>query len=122
MKWILLLSALFNYGYMLVDGLRGFIVGDYFRPQTGEYAGQLGPWSKVVSAIGIDPESGLMKSIFIVLGLLGLSIAVALFRDVHGAKWAFLAISLLSLFYLVPGTFLSVLQLILLGLLWRKMG
>jgi len=46
---------------MAFDGTRALIVGDYIRPQTGEYAGQLGPWAKLVRKIGIAPESTFMK-------------------------------------------------------------
>ena len=48
------------------------MVGDYVRPQSGEYAGQLGPWTKVVEAAGIEPESPVMKGIFVTQGVLGL--------------------------------------------------
>ena len=63
-KWVIVVFALINAGYMTFDGARALIVGDYLRPASGEYAGQLGPWSKLVSMIGIDPESTLMKSVF----------------------------------------------------------
>ena len=49
-------------------GHRAFIVGDDVTPRSGPYAGQLGPWSRVVSAARIEPRPSPMKSIFVVCG------------------------------------------------------
>jgi len=32
-------------GWMLFDGSRALIVGDYVTAKSGPYAGQLGPWT-----------------------------------------------------------------------------
>ncbi len=37
--------------------------------QSTRYAGQLGPWSKIVSLVGIPPRSTFMKLLFILLGV-----------------------------------------------------
>ena len=116
-KWVIILAATFNFGFMVFDGMRALIVGDYLRPKTGEHAGQLGPWSKAVSAIGIDPESTLMKTIFVVWGIAGLALAFCFAINLEWAWTGLLAISIGSLWYLVPGTALSVLQIILLTVL-----
>jgi hypothetical protein len=42
------------------DGSRALIVGDYVTPKSGAYAGQLGPWAKLVAAVGIEPRSTVM--------------------------------------------------------------
>ncbi len=55
----MLLAAL-EAGWMMFDGMRALIVGDYVTPKKGPYAGQLGPWSKLVSAIGLAPRSTLI--------------------------------------------------------------
>jgi len=50
--WIIIVLVAFTAGWMVFDGLRALIVGDYVTPKSGEYAGQLGTWSNVVKAIG----------------------------------------------------------------------
>lgn len=112
-RWIIIILAVLNFGYMTVDGSRALIVGDYFRPETGEYAGQLGPWAGIVSAIGINPESALMKSIFIAWGALGLIFTVSFAMRVRRADNALLFFSLASFWYMFAGTFSSSLQVIL---------
>ncbi len=114
LKWIIILSATINFGFMTFDGARGLIVGDYIRPKTGEYAGQLGPWSKLVKFVGIDPESTLMNLIFVCLGITGLLTTIC-FSIGYGMSWkAMFIISICSVWYLVPGTMLSILQIVLL--------
>ena len=54
--------------YMAFDGVRALVVGSYITPRSGEHAGQLGPWARVVRAVGIPPESTGMKAAFVVLG------------------------------------------------------
>lgn len=113
MIWAIFICALINYGFMLFDGLRGLIVGDYVRPKKGKYAGQLGPWSKLVTAVGIDPDSRTMKLIFVSLGAVGLNCATSLLFT-HSAWWPMWMVSLASLWYLTPGTILSCLQIAML--------
>jgi hypothetical protein len=117
LRWIVIILAVLNFGFMTVDGSRALIVGDYFRPETGEYAGQLGPWATIVSAIGINPESGLMKGIFIAWGGLGLILTVSFAMRVRRADSALLFFNLASFWYLVAGTLSSVLQVIFLLIL-----
>lgn len=106
---------------MTFDGTRALIIGDYIRPETGAYAGQLGPWSLVVESVGIEPESNLMKGVFVFLGSCGLMIALGLVKDLEWAWKGMFVMSIATLWYLVPGTILSILQLVLLLLLkWIK--
>jgi len=108
------LLALGEAGYMALDGIRALIVGDYITPGRGRFAGQIGPWSAVVSAIGIAPRSTLMKGIFAAYGLAWLAVIVAYLA---GARWAWRAMLLaavFSLWYLPLGTLFS---LLVIGLL-----
>jgi hypothetical protein len=114
MKWIIVVLATLNFGYMLFDGGRALISGDYIRPASGAYAGQLGPWSKLVNKIGVDPESTTMKMIFVVWGIIGLVFTACYAMNARWAGNGLLVINILSLWYLVPGTISSVLQIILL--------
>jgi hypothetical protein len=119
LKWILILFSVINYGFMAFDGSRGLISGDYLRPQSGEYKGRLGPWSGLVEAVGIDPESTLMKCIFLILGLTGIAMTIGFAVNADWSWRGLLLISILSLWYLVPGTILSVFQIILLLLIHK---
>ncbi|MEZ4925291.1 MAG: hypothetical protein R3A50_03375 [Saprospiraceae bacterium] len=116
-SWTIVILSSLNYGFMAFDGFRALTIGDYIRPKTGEYAGQLGPWSKLVSAVGIDPESTSMKLIFVAFGLTGLFLTVAFGFKLDWAWKSLLILSFLSLWYLVPGTALSIIQIILLFIL-----
>jgi hypothetical protein len=114
LRWSTVLLCLLQGGYMLLDGARALVVGTYATPRSGEYAGQLGPWTRLVSSVGVEPESTAMKLVFVVLGVLwlGLGISVA-----FGAAWAWglgLALAVGTLWYLVPGTLISI---VVLGLL-----
>ena len=113
-KWVVVFLALMNFGFMAFDGSRALVKGDYIRPKSGEYAGQLGPWSKLVSKIGINPESTTMKVIFLIWGLTGLFITVCFILKMSWAVNGLIMINILSLWYLVPGTISSAIQVVLL--------
>lgn len=120
LKWAIIIIAGINYGYMNFDGARALMVGDYTRPDSGEYAGQLGPWAELVSAIGINPESTLMKTIFLLWGALGLVIVVSMAMGIRKAPKALLILSTLTLWYLVIGTVSCIIVSILLLIYIRK--
>lgn len=104
-KAILLAVCLLQGGYMLFDGMHRLLTGNYF-------GGQLGPWAALVAAVGISPGS--MAPVFVVLGIVWLVGGAAwLFR----ARWStglLIAVSAISLAYLVFGTVLSLIALAIL--------
>lgn len=106
--------------FMTFDGLRALILGDYVTPTTGEYAGQLGPWSDVVGAIGIAPRSTLMKVIFVLFGLAWLGAIAAFVRSIPRSRGTLAVLAVATLWYLPVGTVLSILMLIALALLARR--
>ncbi len=116
LRVLVLLLALLEGGWLAFDGGRALIVGDYVTPSSGTYAGQLGPWSKLVSAVGIDPRSTLMKSIHLGLGSAWLVVIVCFALRLPWAWWAMLVCAVASLWYLPFGTLLSVIQIIVLAL------
>ncbi len=118
LKWIILALAVLNAGYMTFDGGRALLKGDYIRPTSGEHAGELGPWTRIVSIVGIQPESTLMKSIFVVWGIVGLLAAFSFFAGLDRGLPALIVFNVLSLWYLVPGTISSSIQIVLLGIVW----
>jgi hypothetical protein len=114
--------AIVEGGWLAFDGGRALIVGDYVTPRSGEYAGQLGPWTKVVSAIGLEPRSTLVKCIHVVLGIGWLAAALYYASDPRGAWWAVLACAVVSLWHLPVGTLLSALEIGLLLLIRSRTG
>ena len=123
MNWKIIVSIVLlvsSAGWMLFDGTRALIVGDYITPQTGEYAGQLGPWSNLVKAVGIEPRSTLMKLIFMVNGLGILTLITGYVLHKPWADNALIIAALLGLWYLPIGTLVNLIALILLLLTRRK--
>jgi len=122
-KWTTWLSVLLiasTASWMVFDGTRALILGDYVTPQTGDFAGQLGPWSNLVQAIGIEPRSMWMKLIFIAQGLGTLTVVVQYIRNKPWAWTGLLIAMLLGLWYLPIGTLINLLALSLLLLTQRK--
>jgi hypothetical protein len=117
MTWIrltLVTLALIEGLWMTFDGTRALTVGDYVTSSSGPHAGELGPWSRVVAAVGIPPRSKAMKMIFVLYGLSWLVIALAFLLR---ASWAWLAMfvaSVATLWYLPVGTLFGLIQLVLL--------
>lgn len=118
--WLSVLLITATASWMVFDGSRALILGDYVTPQTGEYAGQLGPWAGLVQAIGIEPRSTWMKLIFIIQGLGTLTIVVCHILNKPWAWTALLIAMLLGLWYLPIGTLINLLALSLLLLTRRK--
>ena len=114
LRWGVIGLALIEAGWMAFDGARALIVGDYVTPKTGEYAGQLGPWTKMVSAIGIEPRSTLMKTIFIGYGIAWLGVIACYVLGNRWAWWAMLFAAAGTLWYLWIGTVASLAIMVLL--------
>ena len=112
--WIVVGLAMFVGGWFAFEGGRALAVGDYITPKSGSHAGQLGPWSKVVSAVGIEPRSTLMKSIFLAYGIVWLAVIVCFILKLEWAWWGMLIAAAGSLWYLPFGTLLGIMQVILL--------
>ena len=113
-NWIIVILVTFTAGWMLFDGTRALITGDYVTPGTGEYAGQLGPWSKLVKAIGIEPRSTLMKSIFVTYGLVALVVAICFALGLSWSRGTMIIVCILGLWFLPIGTLTNIVALILL--------
>ena len=64
--------------------------------------------------VGIEPRSTLMKSIFLVYGVIWIGITVCFILKLHWAWWAMLIAAAGSLWYLPFGTLLGIVQIILL--------
>ena len=69
LNWIVLALALFQGGWLCFDGSHALLLGDYVTPRSGPGAGQLGPWARLVSAVGLDPRSTTIKCLHLFLGI-----------------------------------------------------
>jgi hypothetical protein len=116
LRWTIIALMALEGGWMLFDGARALILGDYVTPSSGPYAGQLGPWSNLARAIGIEPRSTLMKSIYAGQGLLALGTAVCFALRLPWAGWGMVAVAILGSWYLPIGTVIDVVVLLLLFL------
>ena len=112
--WVISILAFIVAIWFVIDGATAFITGDYITPKSGQYAGQLGPWSKAVSAAGIAPRSGLMKTIFLLYGIFWIAIIGSYLFRLPWAWTAMLIAAIGSLWYLPFGTLLGIIQIILL--------
>lgn len=120
LRTIIIILALLQAGWMTFDGARAFVVGDYFTATSGANAGQLGPWTKVVRAAGIEPRSSFMKAIFVIFGLAWIFVIE---RFIQGLPWTWLAMFIAAigtLWYLPLGTASSLIQIALLIILKRS--
>lgn len=120
LKWVVAAIGILMGSWMMFDGGRALVKGDYVTPREGPYAGQLGPWAKLVRGVGLEPRSSGVKGTFVVLGLSWLLMAIG---HATGARWSWpglVVLSLLSLWYLPVGTVLAVVELVLLFLLRSK--
>ncbi len=114
MNGIVIVLITFESCWMIFDGLRALIVGDYVTPKSGNYAGQLGPWALIVQRVGIAPRSTLMKTIFVGYGLVALTVTVCFAFNLLWAWWVLIVVLILGLWYLPVGTLLNFISLILL--------
>ena len=100
--------------WLTFDGTRALVTGDYVTPKSGPYAGPLGPWAKVVQAVGLDPKSTPVKVAHLVLGLGWLDSLAGFFWRADWGRSALLVCSVASLWYLPVGTLIGGLILVLL--------
>jgi hypothetical protein len=108
-KTLVLILAIIEAGYMTFDGLKALFIDDYVTIN-----GELGPWSKLVSLIGINPRSTSMKAFFAIYGLVWLTTSfLFVFKGERLNKYMMLAAAG-ALWYLPIGTLFSFLQIVLL--------
>jgi hypothetical protein len=111
MKNVRIALALLLGLWMLVDGAHALVTGTYITPSGGTYAGSLGPWATVLSAMQIDPLGTPAKLAFVLLGVIWLVHARNIIRN-KIIRPAAIALCVLTLWYLPFGTIVAVLELI----------
>jgi hypothetical protein len=123
MAWlriVLLALGLIEGAWMTFDGTRALIVGDYVTRSSGTRAGELGPWSHIVSSAGIPPRSTAMKFVFVAYGIMWLIVTIAFALRASWALSAMLVAAIATLWYLPVGTILGIVQI--LSLVWLRRG
>jgi hypothetical protein len=113
--WIVVALGLLAGGWMLFDGVRAFVVGDYVTASEGDYAGKLGPWSKVVERLGVDPRSPLVKSLFVLQGLAWIAVMIWFAMRPAEANTVAVVLAAAALWYLPFGSIAGLGQLAILG-------
>src|SRR5688500_10986928 len=98
-KIMMLLIAILVGGWMIFDGVHVLFTGKYFGPEKP------GPWSSLVTAIGLDPFR--LGVPFVIFGILWLAFAACILLGQSWAWFAALITAVLTLWYLPVGTVLS---------------
>jgi hypothetical protein len=114
LKWIVLALALVQGGWLVFDRGRALILGDYYTSSSGPRAGQLGPWSRIVSALGFKPRSTFIKCLHLFLGIAWLIGLILFIMRPASGWWVILVCAAASLWYLPIGTFMSIVVITLL--------
>jgi len=114
LRWIIVVVAFIAAGWIAFDGAHALVTGNYVTQRSGPHAGQLGPWSKRLTAMGLDPRSLFVKWLHLVIGTAWRGAIVAFAFRVRRAWGAMLVGAIAGLWYVPFGTLIS---LIVIGLL-----
>jgi len=114
LSWIVVVLALAEGGWLAFDGGHALATGDYVTPSSGTHAGELGPWSKVVVAVGMAPRSTFMKFAHLIIGSIWIVMVVCFVLRLSWAWTGMLVCAVAGMWYLPFGTLLSVIQIVLL--------
>jgi len=112
--WVGSVLSSFIGTWLIFDGTRAILLGSYVTPSSGRFAGQLGPWSHLIKAFGLDPMSMPVKLLHIITGI-ALLVAVAMLWSVPALGWWFmLGACILGMWYLPWGTVFLAIAIVLL--------
>jgi hypothetical protein len=103
---ITILSFLLG-GWLVFDGARKLLTGYY----TGEQTIGLGPWATIVSTIGVRPAD--MAFPFLFLGIIWIVNGVIVLLGASTRYERTIAISIVTLFYALPGTLVGTVTILL---------
>ena len=93
--------------WLIFDGTRKLLTGYY----TGEQTIGLGSWATIVSALGVRPAD--MAFPFVFLGILWIVNGVIVLLGANTRYERTIAISVLTIFYAIPGTLVGILNIVL---------
>jgi hypothetical protein len=98
----------FNLGaWLIFDSTRKLLTGYY----TGEQTIGLGPWATIVSALGVRPAD--MAFSFLFLGIIWIVNGAIVMLGANTRYERTIAISIVTLFYALPGTLIGILNIVL---------
>jgi len=93
--------------WLIFDGTRKLVTGYY----TGEQTIGLGPWATVVTAIGLRPSD--MAFPFLFIGVLWIVNGAIVLLASSARFERTIAISIVTLFYAIPGTIVGIITIAL---------
>ena len=93
--------------WLVFDGARKLLTGYY----TGEQTIGLGPWATIVSSIGVRPADMALPLLF--LGIIWIVNGVIVLLGANTRYERTIAISIVTLFYAVPGTIVGTATILL---------
>lgn len=93
--------------WLVFDGARKLLTGYY----TGEQMIGLGPWATIVSSIGVRPAD--MAFPFLFLGIIWTVNGVIVLLGANTRYERTIAISIVTLFYALPGTLVGTVTILL---------
>ena len=93
--------------WLIFDGARKLLTGYY----TGEQTIGLGSWATIVSALGVRPAD--MAFPFVFLGIIWIVNGVIVLLGANTRYERTIAISIVTLFYALPGTLIGILNIVL---------
>ena len=93
--------------WLVFDGARKLLTGYY----TGEQTIGLGPWATIVTAISVRPAD--MALPFLFLGVLWIVNGVIVLLGANTRYERTIAISIVTLFYALPGTLVATVTILL---------
>jgi hypothetical protein len=93
--------------WLVFDGIHKLLTGYY----TGEQTIGLGPWATIVTAIGVQPAD--MALPFLFLGVIWIVNGIIVSLDANTRYERAIAISIITMFYALPGTLVGTLTILL---------
>jgi hypothetical protein len=93
--------------WLVFDSIRKLFTGYY----TGEQTIGLGPWATIVSALGVRPAD--MAFPFFFLGTIWIVNGAIVMLGANTRYERTIAISIVTLFYALPGTLIGILNIVL---------
>jgi hypothetical protein len=93
--------------WLIFDSTRKLLTGYY----TGEQTIGLGPWAIIVSALGVRPAD--MAFPFLFLGIIWIVNGAIVMLGANTRYERTIAISIVILFYALPGTLVGILNIVL---------